>query len=74
MATGQRSIVEVCAETGRDWKQIADENLAAEVYMAQRRRELGLTAPAVAPATAPKNVPPEDDKNQKPDEEDDVNV
>lgn len=44
MATGQKSIVEVCAERGRDWRQVMDENLQAEAYEMERRKALGLPA------------------------------
>lgn len=56
MATGQKSIVEICAERGRDWKQVIRENLEAEAEEAKIRAELGLPPKAVQTAT-PKAAP-----------------
>lgn len=42
IASGQKSIQEVASEQGRNWRQIIDENLAAESYEAEQRTALGL--------------------------------
>lgn len=44
MATDQKSLVEICAERGRDWKQVLRENLEVESEEARIRAELGLPA------------------------------
>lgn len=71
--SGQKSIQEVAAEQGRDWRQIIDENLAAEAYEAERRKALGLAAKveSKAPAQAATQEPaePDEDDTEKDDEE-----
>jgi capsid protein len=61
MATGQKSIVEVCAGRGADWRVVQDQNLEAEAREIARREELGLPPKASSVPTAP-TVPqdPED--------------
>lgn len=64
METNQKSIVEICAERGRDWKQVLRENLQAEAEEAEMRREMGLPEKNAASAALPKAAPvakPEDD-------------
>lgn len=64
METNQKSIVEICAERGRDWKQVLRENLQAEAEEAEMRREMGLPEKNAASAALPKATPvakPEDD-------------
>ena len=66
VTSGQKSIQEVAAEQGRDWRQIIDENLAAEAYEAERRAALGLPAkadPNAAAQPAPE-APTEDDESE----------
>lgn len=66
VTSGQKSIQEVAAEQGRDWRQIIDENLAAEAYEAERRAALGLPAkadPNAAAQPAPE-TPTEDDESE----------
>lgn len=66
IATGQKSIVEVCAGRGADWRDVIDQNLSAEKYEAEQRAALGLppkiseSAPAAPQMPAPHQ---EDDEN-----------
>lgn len=62
ITTGQKSIVEVCAERGRDWKQVIKENLEAEKYEAELRASMGME-PKVEPRKpgAPAKEDKEDD-------------
>lgn len=63
MATGQKSIVEVCAERGRDWRQVLDENLQAEAYEMERRKALGLPPREVKANSAIPAIMPEEPPN-----------
>lgn len=69
VASSQKSIQEVAAEQGRDWRQIIDENLEAALYESQRRTELGL------PQRVDPNVPPDEPENgtNEDDQEDSAN-
>lgn len=68
MATGQKSIVEICRQQGRDPVQVLRENLEIEAEEARIRQELGLppkvatNAPAApaSPNPAPAPEDPED--------------
>lgn len=69
IATGQKSIVEVCAGRGRDWREVQDQNLEAEAREAQRRADLGLP-----PKNAVVSLPVMEDPNEPPNPEDDTNA
>lgn len=66
VASGQSSIVEICAANGKNAYEVIDENLAVEKYEAEQRKTLGI--PKAAPAS--QKPQPEDTKSN--DEGDDV--
>lgn len=69
--TSQRSIVEICAAQGRDWKEVIEQNLMAEKFEIEMRSKLGLPPKAIAPgAAAPAPAP----MPEKPDDPEDDNA
>lgn len=59
VATGQSSIVEICAANGKNAFEVVDENLSVEKYEAEQREKLGIPKAALdsqkpAPVEAPK--------------------
>jgi lambda family phage portal protein len=57
LASGQTTLMRVCAERGEDWEEVLEQQ-AREM---KRRAELGLTDPAAPPAPAPAPAPASDD-------------
>jgi len=68
IATNQKSIKEIAASQGRDWRAIVDDNLEAEAYEAERRAALNLPPKSVGTQPAP--VPEMPEKPEKEDEGD----
>lgn len=75
IATGQKSIISICASQGLDAREVVDENLMIEAYEMQKRIALRLPPKGSAPAA--QSAPAEDQedpapKTPKPNEDDDV--
>ena len=66
IATGQASIIEICAATGKNAREVVDENLSIEKYEAEQRERMGIPK-AAADSQKPQ---PEDAKTKE--EDDDV--
>lgn len=63
-----KSLQQVTAEQGRDWRQVIAENLEAEMFENEARVALGLPAKGATPAVAP--MPAENEDDPADDEED----
>ena len=75
IATGQKSIISICASQGLDAREVVDENLMIEAYEMQKRIALGLPPKGSAPAVQAAPVEDQEDpapKTPKPNEDDDV--
>lgn len=66
IATGQASIIEICAATGKNAREVVDENLSIEKYEAERREILGI------PKAAPGSQKPGPKDAETKEEDDDV--